>query len=267
MSRSTRCRFLGNRSSGKQGHALAEAARDRGAAVTLVTTTQIAVPDGIARTPVETAAELHDAVMAAATSADIVIMAAAVADFTPVTVAADKLKKRDGIPVVELRPTIDVLSALGKCKRSGQVLVGFAAETADVAENASEKLRSKNADLLVANDVGAEGVGFEHDTNEVLILFADGDARHIPLTGKRAVAEAVLDAALDVRSARTDANHHGEHDMKNWTFTSESVTEGHPDKMADQISDSILDAILEQDPLSACRLRDDGDHRPVHRGR
>ena len=203
-------RFLGNRSSGKQGHALAEAARDRGARVTLVTTTQIAVPDGIERTPVETAAELHDAVMAAADHADIVIMAAAVADFTPVTVAADKLKKRDGIPVVELRPTIDVLSALGKCKRSGQVLVGFAAETADVAENASEKLRSKNADLLVANDVGAEGVGFEHDTNEVLILFADGDARHIPLTGKRAVAEAVLDAALDVRSA-TDANHHGDH--------------------------------------------------------
>jgi phosphopantothenoylcysteine decarboxylase / phosphopantothenate---cysteine ligase len=203
-------RFLGNRSSGKQGHALAEAARDRGAQVTLVTTTQIAVPDGIRRTPVETAAELHDAVMAAAAGADIVIMAAAVADFTPVTVATDKLKKRDGIPVVELRPTTDVLGTLGKCKRSGQVLVGFAAETADVAENASEKLRSKNADLLVANDVGAEGVGFEHDTNEVLILFADGDQRHIPLTGKRAVADAVLDAALDVRSAGTDANHHGE---------------------------------------------------------
>jgi phosphopantothenoylcysteine decarboxylase / phosphopantothenate---cysteine ligase len=203
-------RFLGNRSSGKQGHALAEAAAARGAKVTLVTTTPIDVPPGIDRVVVETAAEMHDAVLGAADAADVVVMAAAVADFTPVVVASDKLKKRDGVPVVELRPTADVLAALGGCKRSGQVLVGFAAETADVRANASEKLRSKNADLLVANDVGAEGVGFEHDTNEVLILFADGAERHIPLTGKRAVADAVLDAVLEVRSGGAGRTANGE---------------------------------------------------------
>ena len=152
--------------------------------------------------------------------------------------------------MVELRPTADVLAALGKCKRSGQVLVGFAAETADVRANASEKLRSKNADLLVANDVGAEGVGFEHDTNEVLILFADGDGTtHTP------DRQAGGGRCRSRRRPRHPFGRDGRQpprrpDMTNWTFTSESVTEGHPDKMADQISDSILDAILEQDPMS-----------------
>ena len=193
-------RFLGNRSSGKQGHAIAEEAAARGAKVTLVTTTGLPVPAQVERVPVETAAQLHEAVVARAPGADVVVMAAAVADFTPVAVAPDKLKKRDGVPVVELRPTVDVLAELGAVKPPGQVLVGFAAETADVAANAAEKLRAKHADILVANDVGAEGAGFEHDTNEVLILTSTGEQHHVPLTRKRAVARAVLDAVLAART-------------------------------------------------------------------
>jgi phosphopantothenoylcysteine decarboxylase/phosphopantothenate--cysteine ligase len=194
-------RFLGNRSSGKQGHAIAEEAAARGAKVTLVTTTGLAVPPQVERVPVETAAQLRDAVVSRSSGADVVVMAAAVADFTPVAVAPDKLKKRDGVPVVELQPTVDVLAELGAAKQPGQVLVGFAAETVDVAANAAEKLRAKHADLLVANDVGAEGAGFEHDTNEVVILTAAGEPHLVPLTTKRAVARAVLDTVLAVRSA------------------------------------------------------------------
>ncbi len=189
-------RFIANRSSGKQGHALAEEAAARGAAVTLVTTTDLAVGPGVERVAVGTADELHRAVMARAAEQDVVVMAAAVADFTPVAVAPSKLKKRDGVPVVELRPTADVLAELGAAKPAGQVLVGFAAETDDVVANAAAKLAAKGADLLVANDVAAEGVGFEHDTNEVLILHRDGGQHHVPLTDKRSVARAVLDAVV-----------------------------------------------------------------------
>jgi len=202
-------RFLGNRSSGKQGHALAEEAASRGAKVTLVTTTALAVPAGIERVAVETAAQLQDAVLSRAAGADVIVMAAAVADFTPVRVAADKLKKRDGVPVVELRPTDDVLAALGRAKAPGQVVVGFAAETTDVRANAISKLQAKNADLLVANDVAADGAGFEHDTNEVLILFADGAERHVPLTDTRSVAREVFDAVLTVRLAAADTHTDG----------------------------------------------------------
>jgi phosphopantothenoylcysteine decarboxylase/phosphopantothenate--cysteine ligase len=168
----------------------------------VVTTSPLPVPATVERVPVETAAELHEAVAARAPNADVIVMAAAVADFTPAAPATAKLKKRDGVPRVELVPTADVLAELGRTKRPGQVLVGFAAETADLVANATEKLRSKNADLLVANDVAAEGAGFEHDTNEVLILFRDGDRRHVPLTDKRSVAEAVLDAVLSVLRAQ-----------------------------------------------------------------
>ncbi len=186
-------RFIGNRSSGKQGHAIAEEAAARGADVTLVTTTDLAVPPGIERIRVDTAAELHRAVTVVAPACDVVVMAAAVADFTPVEVAPGKLKKRDGVPVLELAPTLDVLAELGSAKRDGQVLVGFAAETSDVVTNAADKLRRKNVDLLVANDVSAPGVGFEHDTNEVLIIAHDGDQHHVPFAHKREVARAVLD--------------------------------------------------------------------------
>lgn len=200
-------RFIGNRSSGKQGHALAEVAAARGARVTLVTTTALAAAAGVERVQVSTAAEMHDAVRSRASDADVVVMAAAVADFTPVQVADRKLKKHDGVPVVELAPTVDILAELGRERPPGQTLVGFAAETDDVVAHAKDKLAAKGADLLVANDVAANGVGFEHDTNEVLILHPDGHQHHVPLTDKRSVAGAVLDAVVQVRS--TDSTQTG----------------------------------------------------------
>ena len=200
-------RFIGNRSSGKQGHALAEVAVARGATVTLVTTTQLATPQAVERVQVSTAAEMHDAVVSRAAAADVVVMAAAVADFTPVQVSTDKIKKRDGVPVVELTPTTDILAELGARKVPGQTLVGFAAETTDVVAHARQKLEAKGADLLVANDVAADRVGFEHDTNEVLILHPDGHQHHVPLTDKRSVAGAVFDAVARIRS--TDSTQTG----------------------------------------------------------
>ena len=192
-------RFLGNRSSGKQGHAIAEVARRRGADVLLVTTAKLPVADGFEVVEVESAREMHDAVTDRAPDFDVVVMAAAVADFTPLAVAPDKIKKRDGAPSIELVPTEDILLALGSGKPPGQVLVGFAAETSDVITNGMEKLEAKNADLLVVNDVGAPGVGFEHDTNEVLILSAGGE-RHVPLTDKASVAGEILNAVMEIRS-------------------------------------------------------------------
>ena len=189
-------RFIGNRSSGKQGHALAEAAFRRGAHVTLVTTTALAVPGGIRRVQVESAAEMLDAVTAASPEADIVVMAAAVADFRPIARADQKLKKRDGVPNVVLEPTVDILAALGAHKRPSQTIVGFAAETTDLRAGAAEKLARKGADLIVANDVSAPGVGFEHDTNAVVIIAASGREREVPLDDKQAIADVVLDEIL-----------------------------------------------------------------------
>jgi len=188
-------RFIGNRSSGKQGYAVAEEAHARGAAVTLVTTVERPVPSGVKVVLVETAEEMDRAVRAEAGGADIVVMAAAVADFRPKAAAPSKLKKGDGVPDLVLEPTTDILAALGRERAPGQVLVGFAAETDDVRANAAAKLKAKGVDLVVANDVSAPGVGFSHDTNCVLILGADGTEREVPLAAKRSVAGAVLDAA------------------------------------------------------------------------
>ena len=188
-------RFIGNRSSGKQGYAIAAEAVARGAAVTLVTTVERAAPAGATVLDVETAEEMSTAVRAAAADADIVVMAAAVADFRPKAPAGDKLKKSDGVPDIVLEPTPDILAGLGRARRPGQVLVGFAAETRDPRANAAAKLTAKGIDLVVANDVSAPGVGFAHDTNSVVILGADGSEQDVPLTTKRSVAAAVLDAA------------------------------------------------------------------------
>ena len=193
-------RFIGNRSSGKQGHAVAEEAASRGAKVTLVTTTGLPASVGIDVVRVETAAEMEQAVLSRADQADIVVMAAAVADFRPVDVADAKIKKAGGVPQVVLEPTNDILAGLGAQRRPGQTIVGFAAETDDVRGNAADKLARKGIDLIVANDVSAPGVGFEHDTNAVVILGADGGAQEVPLTDKRAVARAILDAVSTTRS-------------------------------------------------------------------
>jgi phosphopantothenoylcysteine decarboxylase/phosphopantothenate--cysteine ligase len=192
-------RFVGNRSSGKQGHALAAEAADRGAKVTLVTTANLSGPPGADVVRVETAAQMDEAVRAVASGADVVVMAAAVADFRPAHVAERKIKKQAGVPEIVLEPTVDILAGLGERKPPGQTLVGFAAETDQVRQNASSKLVAKGADLIVANDVTAPGAGFEHDTNHVVILNADGTEREVPLADKRAVARAVFDAVLDRR--------------------------------------------------------------------
>jgi phosphopantothenoylcysteine decarboxylase/phosphopantothenate--cysteine ligase len=196
-------RVITNRSSGKQGYAVAAAAARRGAKVTLVTTVELAVPPAVDVVPVDTAADMADAVLTRADAADVVVMAAAVADFRPAAPSASKLKKESGPPTVALEPTVDILRALGERKRPGQVLVGFAAETDELLANAEGKLRRKNLDLIVANDVSAPGVGFEHDTNEVVILGSGGVVQNVPLADKRIVAGAVLDAVVALRHRPT----------------------------------------------------------------
>jgi phosphopantothenoylcysteine decarboxylase/phosphopantothenate--cysteine ligase len=133
-------------------------------------------------------------------------MAAAVADFRPVTVATDKIKKETGPSEILLEPTVDILAGLGRGRVDGQVLVGFAAETSDLRQNAAAKMVAKGIDLMVANDVSAPGVGFDHETNAVVILDADGGAREVPLADKRVVAGAVLDAALTVYRTNRSMN-------------------------------------------------------------
>jgi len=144
---------------------------------------------------------MHDAVLGRYDATDAVVMAAAVADFRPKAAAGGKLKKADGPPEIVLEPTPDILAALGAAKRSGQTLVGFAAETEALRENAESKLRRKHLDLIVANDVSAPGAGFEHDTNEVVIL-GEGIEQNVSLTDKRAVAAAVFDAVVALRARR-----------------------------------------------------------------
>jgi phosphopantothenoylcysteine decarboxylase/phosphopantothenate--cysteine ligase len=191
-------RVIANRSSGKQGYAVVEEALARGASVTLVTTAELPAPSGAVVERVETAAQMQEALERLASRADVIVMAAAVADFRPVAPADGKIKKGDGVPQIVLEPTPDILAGLGARKRPGQVLVGFAAETSDLLANAAGKLERKNLDLIVANDVGAPGVGFQHDTNAVTILRRDGRRSNVPLAGKREIARAVLDTVVEI---------------------------------------------------------------------
>jgi phosphopantothenoylcysteine decarboxylase/phosphopantothenate--cysteine ligase len=206
-------RYVGNRSSGKQGHAVAELLAQRGATVLLVTTTDRPVPASLEVMRVETAAQMEAVVSAHAPSADIVVMAAAVADFRPRRAATGKLKKDAGPPEVILEPTADILVGLGASRRPGQTLVGFAAEAVDpsgrdpagrqaLVDLATSKLASKRADLIVANDVAAPGAGFSHDTNAVVIVDADGRALEVGLADKRQVAASVVDAVVAYRRNR-----------------------------------------------------------------
>jgi phosphopantothenoylcysteine decarboxylase/phosphopantothenate--cysteine ligase len=201
-------RVITNRSSGKQGHAIADEAAQRGAAVTLVTTARRPVATGVEVVAVETAAEMLAAVQPRCGHADVVVMAAAVADFRPSDPTAHKLKKDTGPPTLVLEPTVDILAALGARKPPAQVLVGFAAETDSVEENALGKLARKNLDLIVANDVSAPGVGFDHDTNAVTIFSSVGEVRQMPLADKKVIARAVLDAVVSFRHRRSQ--HHAE---------------------------------------------------------
>jgi len=193
-------RVIANRSSGKQGYAIAEAAFKRGAHVTLISTVDRSSLPGITVVSVETAQQMLDAVMVVSGASDVVVMTAAVADFRPVQSVPGKLKKNEGIPEIRLEPTPDILATLGKTKALGQTLVGFAAETDNVVENAEGKLVRKNLDLIVANDVSAAGVGFGHDTNEVTIISTTGDHKLVKLASKNSIATAVLDSVVKLRS-------------------------------------------------------------------
>ena len=198
-------RVIANRSSGKQGYAIATIAAQRGAHVTLITTVDRVVPFGVTQIQVETAQQMKDAVDAAALSADVVIMAAAVADFRPVVCTDQKLKKANGVPNIVLEPTPDILAGLGQRKPLGQTLVGFAAETDNLVAHATAKLSAKCLDLIVANDVSAEGVGFGYDTNAVVLLSPHVPAMTVALADKHAIAHAVLDSVVKVRHQKQES--------------------------------------------------------------
>jgi phosphopantothenoylcysteine decarboxylase/phosphopantothenate--cysteine ligase len=186
-------RFLGNRSSGKMGVAIARGARDRGAAVTLVLGPgTVAPPSGVDLVRVETAEQMRDAVVERFDDADVVVMAAAVADFRPKETADAKLKKDAGVPDVVLEPTPDILAELGE-RRGRQVLVGFAAETEDLEPAGRGKLASKRVDLVVVNRVGRAGTGFGSDTNEAMIVAADGNDVALGRWTKVELAATLLD--------------------------------------------------------------------------
>ncbi len=189
-------RVLTNPSTGTMGYALAEAAARRGARVTLVSgPTALDAPAGVERIDVTTAEEMHQAVLAHQ-DADLVLMAAAVADYAPLEPAASKIKKQDGELTIRLRRTPDILAALGRQKRPGQTLVGFAMETDDGPANARRKLAAKNLDWIVLNDLNEAGAGFGTGTNRVTLIHRSGRAEDLPQLPKRAVAEMLLDRIL-----------------------------------------------------------------------
>ena len=194
-------RYITNRSTGKMGYAIAEAARDRGAEVALVSgPVNLSRPAGVDVIGVESSAELCDAVLSRGAWADVVIQAAAPADFRPAIIADHKIKKTGAGMTLDLENTTDIAAELGRRKRDGQVLVAFAAETDDMVENARGKLDRKNADLVVANDVSRKDAGFGVDTNAVTLITRD-DAAALPLMSKRAAADAILDKAIELLCA------------------------------------------------------------------
>lgn len=202
-------RVIANRSSGKQGYAIAAEACARGAKVTLISTVDLDVPYGVTVINVETAQQMQDAVVQCFEHADVVVMAAAVADMRPSVASLAKMKKNpatgviDGLESIALEATPDILAGLGSIKRAGQVLVGFAAETENLVAHAQAKLQHKNADLIVANNVADDGVGFGHETNAVTLVSRGADPVEIGLTDKRSIAKSVLDAVVSIRSHLT----------------------------------------------------------------
>jgi phosphopantothenoylcysteine decarboxylase/phosphopantothenate--cysteine ligase len=199
-------RFLTNRSSGKMGYALAEAAHRRGARVILVSgPTELKIPEGVDWVPVRATEEMRRVVLDRAREANIVIMAAAVADYRLAAAHDKKMKRGEGSITLDLEPTPDILGELGSATSSEKgrpVLVGFAAETDRVAENARGKLARKGADMIVANDVTQEGAGFDTDTNIVTMYLRDGREIPLPKMSKFAVANRILDQALEIQNRR-----------------------------------------------------------------
>jgi phosphopantothenoylcysteine decarboxylase/phosphopantothenate--cysteine ligase len=195
-------RSLTNRSSGKQGFALAQAALDRGADVTLITApSHLETPVGVRRIDVRTAAEMKDEVLAAIDHSDVLLMAAAVADFRPAEVAVEKIKRRKGIPQIKLEPTEDILGLVSeKHRQTGwpRLIVGFAAESENLVSNARAKLEEKDLTLVVANDITAVNAGFEVDTNQVTLIDAEGGVQELPMMTKTEVSQAVLQRVIQL---------------------------------------------------------------------
>ena len=208
-------RYISNRSSGKMGYALAEAARDRGARVVLVSgPVSIPAPEGVEVIPVRSAAEMHAAVMARMKDADAVIKAAAVADYTRSDAPTSKMKKQSGRLMIELDPTVDILAEVGRAKSPLQVVVGFAAETENVLESARAKLAAKHADMIVANQVShrpdGEATGFGSEDNEVTFVLPDGLTIPVPRVAKKEVAHRILDQMAAIRDSKRSRQPAGE---------------------------------------------------------
>jgi phosphopantothenoylcysteine decarboxylase/phosphopantothenate--cysteine ligase len=193
-------RYISNHSSGKMGYAIAGAARRRGARVMLVTgPTCLAEPYGVETVQVTTALDMRLAIMDRLEESTMVIKAAAVADYRPARRAALKIKKSAGSHTLELEKNPDILGELGEMKGK-RLLVGFAAETDDLVGNAGKKLAEKNLDMVVANDISLEGAGFNVDTNIVKLLFRDGTVEDLPLMGKQALADIILDRVMGLKT-------------------------------------------------------------------
>ncbi|KKM12914.1 phosphopantothenoylcysteine decarboxylase [Clostridiales bacterium PH28_bin88] len=202
-------RYIGNRSSGKMGYAMAAVAQERGARVVLITgPTMLPPPPGIEVIGVETTREMQVEVLRYFPKADIVVKAAAVADYRPVSLSTHKLKKTGEKLTVELEPNPDILAELGRLK-DRQVLVGFAAETEELLANASHKMEKKKLDMIVANDVTREGAGFGSDTNIVSLLFADGRVVELPRMSKTEVAHRVFDHLVELPAWRSKNHAYG----------------------------------------------------------
>ncbi len=194
-------RYLSNRSSGKMGYAAAEAAAERGASVVLISgPVHLPAPSGVKLVRVETAAEMRAAVLEHLEPATIIVKAAAVADYHLSRVPAKKMKKTAARISLELDPTPDILAELGQ-KKGDRLLIGFAAETENLREEARRKLISKNCDMIVGNLVGEEGAGFESDSNEVVLVLATGECIEVPRASKRQIADRIYDEALKLRLA------------------------------------------------------------------
>ncbi len=195
-------RYISNHSSGKQGFAIAERAAIRGAETTLVTgPVTLGTPENVNRVDVVSAEEMFDAVMSRAREQDIIIKAAAVGDYRPEEAAKEKLKKRDMEFLLKLERNPDILAELGKTKRSGQRICGFAMETRDLHENAKSKLEKKNCDMLVANSLRDEGAGFQTDTNVATLFFKGGKTESLRKMPKLELADLILDRLLDIRES------------------------------------------------------------------
>ena len=200
-------RFLSNDSSGKMGFALAAAARDRGAEVTAVYgSVSVPVPEGIRTVKIESALELYDAMMTEAPAHDVIIQAAAVADYRPAEKHERKIKReKAGELTLTLTENPDIAKAVGEIRKPGQTLVGFAAETDHVTENAGVKLARKHLDMIVANDVTKEGAGFNTDTNIAVLITAEGTTEY-PKMSKRELADRILDRILQIRGGQSCAD-------------------------------------------------------------